>query len=469
MTDGARPPSRDAPLEPDPMLGRTLADRYRIDALVARGGMARVYRARDERLDRDVAIKVLAPPYSDDPSFSERFLGEARAAASLSHPSLVHVYDSGSDGPAHYIVMELLDRHRTLRQVLADRGTLPVAEVMRIGSELLAGLGVVHGRGLVHCDVKAANVMLGDGPAKLIDFGIAQPPHDGTTGETSIGTLQAMSPEQLHGEALTPASDLFSLATVLYEALTGRGPYQGSTPEEVSAAHAAGDVPRPSELVAGIPARVDGVLLQALRRDPQSRFHSAAAMARALELAAGTDHDPADDETRVVGTAPGGSPARHPAPAGRGAGYVPPPLPDLPRPSAPARRPSRRPAPVARRSSAWSALGTLLILGAAALVIVLVVLPLLDRGANGGPAASSSPAPSSAAPTVARGVVPQTVGRSTEDAIDLATAAGLNWTVECRHDPAQPEGIIDQEPPAGTEVAPGSRFTMFSARIQDCR
>ncbi len=203
------------------MLGHTLAGRYRIEALVARGGMARVYRSHDERLDRMVAVKVLAPPYSDDPGFTDRFLGEARAAASISHPNLVHVYDSGSDGGSHYIVMELLDRHRTLRDILKDRGTLPAGEVSRIGRELLAGLRVVHERGLVHCDVKAANVMLGPGPAKLIDFGIAQPPHQALAGETSIGTLQSMSPEQLHGEPLSPASDLFSLGVVLYESLTG--------------------------------------------------------------------------------------------------------------------------------------------------------------------------------------------------------------------------------------------------------
>ena len=109
---------------PDAMVGRTLADRYRIDALVARGGMARVYRARDVRLERDVAVKVLAPPYADDPAFTERFLAEARAAASLSHPSLVHVYDSGSDGDAHFIVMELLDRHRSLRRALDDERSI---------------------------------------------------------------------------------------------------------------------------------------------------------------------------------------------------------------------------------------------------------------------------------------------------------------------------------------------------------
>jgi len=466
MTDGARPPSRDAPLEPDPMLGRRLADRYRIDALVARGGMSRVYRARDERLDRDVAVKVLAPPYSDDATFSERFLGEARAAASLSHPSLVHVYDSGSDGPAHYIVMELLENHRTLRQVLSEQDTLPVDEVVRMGQELLAGLGVVHDRGLVHCDVKAANVMLGPGPAKLIDFGIAQPPHDGEASETSIGTLQSMSPEQLHGEALTPASDLFSLATVLYEALTGRVPYPGTTPEEVSAAHVAANAPRPSALVPGIADRLDAVLLQALRRDPGSRFHSAAAMARALGSTE-PGPDPADDETRVIATGGG---ERADAAAPPTSGYVPPPVPDRP-PSAPRATPARARPGRARSGSGWNAIGTLFILGAAALVLVLVVLPLLGGGGNGAvtPSVPASAPASAEPPSVETGVVPDTVGLPTDEAIDLAEAAGLDWTVRCDQDPQQPEGIIDQEPPAGTEVAPGSQFTMFSARIQDCR
>jgi hypothetical protein len=159
--------------------------------------------------------------------------------------------------------------------------------------------------------------------------------------------------------------------------------------------------------------------------------------------------------------------ARSPAHA-EDAGYVPPPVPDRPPQPAPAARlsPSRR-SPRAGRSGPWGAIGTLLILGAAALVIGLVVLPLLDRGANGG--AQPSGSAGVASPTVAAGVVPETVGLPTDEAIDLATAAGLDWTVRCNEDPDQPEGVIDQEPPAGTEVAPGSQFTMFSARIEDCR
>ena len=461
MTDAPR----SEPDEPDPVIGRTLAERYRIEAIIARGGMARVYRARDVRLERDVAIKVLSPPFSGDPAFTEGFLAEARAAASLSHPSLVHVYDSGSDGTAHFIVMELLDRHRSLRDEIDARGPLERDEVLNIGRELLAGLRVVHERGLVHCDVKSGNVMLGAGPAKLIDFGIARSPDQAPDGDTSIGSLQFMSPEQLHGDVLTPASDLFSLGVVLYEALTGRLPYPGSTPEEVSAAHQAGRVRPPSTLAGGIPGSLDEAILQALRRDPDARFRSADAMARALgaadeEIARTRD----DDETQVVRALPVAA-ARAPS-----TGYVPPPL----AARVPTRAPSQRSRPVARpvrRGRAmWGVLGTLVILGAAALVVLLGVVPLLDLDGSGPGSGEASPSATIAASAAPRTVVvPETTGLATADAIARATEANLDWTVRCNEDPSQPAGIIDQEPAAGTSVEPGSPFTMFSARVSDCR
>ncbi len=451
---------------PDPMIGRTLVDRYRIDQPVARGGMARVYRARDQRLERDVAVKVLSHPYADDPAFTDRFLAEARAVASLSHPSIVHVYDSGSDGEAHFIVMELLDRHRSLRQSIDEGGPMPREDVVRIGRELLAGLRAVHDRGLVHCDVKSGNVMLGPGPAKLIDFGIARPPHEALEENMSIGSLQFMSPEQLHGEALTPASDLFSLGVVLYEALAARMPYEGRNPEEISAAHRAQAVRPPSSLVPGVPGRLDDAILQALRREPASRFNSAEAMSRALD-AADADLSSADmDETRVVAVP--GHPPRGPSDE---RGYVPPPAPRPSQRRAPSRAPPRRPASAPSRDRGiLPMLGTLFILGAVALVVMLVILPLLDLGETGD--ASPQPSPSESAQATAPPgtvLIPQTVGLPTADAIQLARDAGLNWRLECAEDPDQPEGIIRQEPPPGTPVAPGSRFTMFSARFfADC-
>ncbi len=464
MSDATGPPAKDAPEQPDPMLGTTLGERYRIESLVARGGMARVYRARDERLDRDVAVKVLSPPYADDRQFTERFLAEGRAAASITHPSLVHVYDSGSDGAAHFIVMELLVEHRSLRQELDADGPLARDEVLRIGRELLAGLRVVHDRGLVHCDVKSGNVMRGPGPAKLIDFGIARPPGEEIDSETSIGSLAYMAPEQLHGEALTPASDLFSLGVVLYEALTGRLPFAGDTPAEVSAAHVAGSVRPPSTLAEGIPGRLDAAILQSLRRDPDARFRSAEAMTAALGAAEAEMSAARDDETHVAPVARIDPPARR-------AGYVPPPVPppDVSRRRVerePARSP--RPARPARSSGIWGLLGTMLVLLAAAAVVLLVVVPLLNLGQGGGGPGSTTGA--TAAPTAAPGTVtvPNTVGRPTDEAIGMAREAGLNWIVRCAHDESSPEGIIDQEPPAGTPVAPGSTFTMYSARISDC-
>jgi eukaryotic-like serine/threonine-protein kinase len=443
--------------DPSGLVGRTLADRYRIMAELAHGGMASVYRARDLRLDRDVAVKVLASRYAGDPAFTTRFLDEARAAASLSHPSLVHVYDSGSDGSSHYIVMELLDRHRTLRDRLEAEGPLPPEAVLRIGRELLGGLRVVHERGLVHCDVKPANVMLGPGPAKLIDFGIASRPHDATDGDTSIGSLRFMSPEQLHGEALTPASDLFSLGAVLYDALTGRPPYAGDTPDEVSASHAAGRVRPPSTVVDGVPGRLDEALLQALRRDPDERFASADAMEASLVASDGDIVSPGDDDTTQMIRVP---PAPPPA-----AGYVP--------PVAPPARDAGRPAPAVAaprpRGTAWGLIGTLVVLAVAALVVVLGVLPLVELGRDGGAGGTSPTAAPSAEPGSNSVVVPDLVGSPTADALEAARASGLDWTLYCNEDRGQPEGIVDQEPPAGTAVAPGSTFSLYSARFADCQ
>ena len=468
MSDTPRPLPPGAPAEPDPMIGRVLADRYRIDGLLARGGMARVYRARDSRLERDVAVKVLSPPYADDPEFTSRFLAEARAAASLSHPSLVHVYDSGSDGAAHFIVMELLDRHRSLRQELDARGGhLPADEVLRIGQELLAGLRVVHERGLVHCDVKPANVMLGPGPAKLIDFGIARSPREALEAGTSIGSLHFMSPEHLHGRPLTPASDLFSLSVVLYEALSGRLPFRGDTPEQVSAGHSAGVRP-PSTIVEGVPARLDEAILQGLRTDPAQRFHSADAMSRALGSASEVPPLARRDDTTATHPVAAVPP---PASGPRGGGYVPPPAPP-PAPRVvhrPAPPPLPPPAPRRRTGgSIWSLLGTLAILAAAGAVVVFAIL--LIRDARQGGAGETAPPAASVAPTPigTTVTVPDTIGMATEDAIAAAEAAGLRWTVYCNHDEGQPEGIIDQEPRAGTEVGRGSAFSMFSARIADC-
>lgn len=435
----------------DGLLERRIADRYRVLELLARGGMARVYRAHDERLDRDVAVKILAEPYASDPDFAERFLAEARTAAGLAHTNLVHVYDSGQDGDARYIVMELLTRYRTLRDRLAEDAPLPATEAVELVREILAGLALVHDRGLVHCDVKAANIMVGPGPAKLIDFGIARTPAAAGSEGTSLGSLHAMPPEQLRGEPLSPASDMFAAGVVLYQALTGQVPFDADSPEAMLAAEGEPPAP-PSTRRPGIPRRLDEVVAQALDPEPARRFRNARAMAAALESALATP-DARVDETDVV--------AASPAPE---AGYVPPlVLPsrgpvrlDAPRRTAAAQRPRRR-----------GGIGPWL-LAAVTLVVGLVVVFGLVRAGGSGPGGGGSGSPtatSSASLPAGRVSVPNTIGMTEAEAEDAAKQAHLDWTIKFDTITTGTPGIYDQEPAAGTPVDVGSRFVMYAHRV----
>ena len=434
----------------DPLLEHRVADRYRILELLARGGMARVYRARDERLERDVAIKVLAEPYASDPEFAERFLAEARTAAGLAHTNLVHVYDSGQDGAVRYIVMELLGRYRTLRQRIADDGHLPPDEAVDVVRGVLAGLALVHDRGLVHCDVKSANVMIGPGPVKLIDFGIARTPAGSGEG-SSMGSLHAMSPEQLRGEPIGPSSDLYAAGVVLHEALTGRAPYASDTPEGMLAAQRAALTPASSR-VAGIPRRLDHVVAQALHPDASQRFHGARAMTAALDAAMATPRG-RTDETEVIG-----------AQADPGAGYVPP----LALPGAVRREPAagRRAVvrPAAGRSvGAWIVAATTIVVG---LVIAFV---LLRPGGFGGPGGVSASPSAGATESLPAGSVrvPSTIGMTEAQGEAAARAAHLNWTIRFTTVASGTPGIYDQEPAAGTVVDAGAPFVMFAHRVRN--
>ena len=447
MTDQ---PDRPEAQDPDPLIQHRIADRYRVLELLARGGMARVYRAHDERLDRDVAVKVLAEPYASDAAFAERFLAEARTAAGLAHTNLVHVYDSGQDGDARYIVMELLSRYRTLREKLSADGPLPASEAVELAGEILAGLALVHDRGLVHCDVKAANVMVGPGPAKLIDFGIARTPA-ASGGGTSLGSLPAMPPEQLRGEPLSPASDLFATGVVLYQALTGQVPFDADTPEAMLAAE--GQPPAaPSTRRPGIPRRLDEAIAQALDPEPSRRFRNARAMAAALESAIVTP-DARVDETEVVPASP--------APE---AGYVPP----LVLPSGgPIRRdrPPRGAAGGARRRGgmgAWVLAALTIVVG---LVVVFAVVSLghvPEAGGTGSPSATSS-----ASLPAGKVSVPNTIGMSEAQGEAAAKQAHLDWTIKFDTVTSGAAGIYDQEPAAGTPVDVGSRFVMYAHRVRN--
>jgi serine/threonine-protein kinase len=258
---------------------RVLNDRYEIHRRLARGGMAQVYLARDRSLDRPVAVKELVPEFATDPSFVERFRREAQAAANLSHPNVVGVYDWGAQDGTYFIVMEYVDGP-SLSRVLRSDGPFHPNRAAEIASEVAAGLGFAHSRGVVHRDVKPGNVLLTrSGQAKVTDFGIARalssPDEDLTQAGSVMGTATYFSPEQAQGLSVDPRSDLYSLGVVLYELVTGRPPFNGETPLAIAYKHVQDQPAPPSTLMTGLPEALEAIIMKLLSKRPDDRYASA--------------------------------------------------------------------------------------------------------------------------------------------------------------------------------------------------
>ena len=285
-----------------------LGGRYLLAEVLGSGGMATVWRARDEVLGREVAVKVLSPQCAADPGFLARFGREARHAAAVSHPRLVTVFDSGIDGGTPFLVMELV-AGRTLRQVLDEAGALPAGQAIAVAAAVCEGLDAAHAAGLVHRDIKPANIMLAGREVKILDFGIARA--DGTAAGTATGTVLGtaayLSPEQAAGHPASPQSDLYSLGCVLFEMLTGFPPFTAESLVGVACRQVHDDPGPPSARRPGLPASLDQITARLLAKDPADRPVSAAA-ARAGLLAA-----LAPDGTAVLPVPPGivpGAPRR---------------------------------------------------------------------------------------------------------------------------------------------------------------
>ncbi|HVB28046.1 MAG TPA: protein kinase [Mycobacteriales bacterium] len=267
-----------------PEVGRVLGGRYRLIELLGEGGMATIYRAHDNQLDRDVAVKLLRPQYGRDAGFIARFRQEAQSAASLNHPNVVNVYDYGTDEAGPFIVMELV-AGENVAEILHDRGFLPPLAAAGIAEQVAEGLSVAHARGIVHRDIKPSNILLtGDGRAKVVDFGIARALVEAqlTLPGTTLGSVHYFSPEQARGEPVTAGSDVYSLGLVLFEMLTGRRAWTGDTAGAVALARLGNPPPHPSTFRADVPPALDAIVGRALALDPQDRFASAATMAAAL-------------------------------------------------------------------------------------------------------------------------------------------------------------------------------------------
>lgn len=435
----------------DPMVDRLLDGRYRVDALIARGGMAAVYLATDTRLERRVAVKVMHPHLADDPETTARFEREARAAARLSHPDVVAVYDQGTDGHEAFLVMEYVPG-ATLREVLRAQGRLEVGEALAVMDHVLAALGAAHLAGLVHRDVKPENVLLtADGRVKVADFGLARAAAGTTvtTGTSTLfGTAAYLAPEQFSHGTADARSDVYSAGVLLFELLTGSVPFAAESPYALMQRHVSEDVPPPSSRGGGIPSPVDRLVTWATARDPRRRPVDAGALHAALVdvrdqlgLHAGVPSLPITQTSRLDGAAATTSLA-----AGAAAG------PDLPttvaRPltngappsgtTAPPRPPKapRPPRPRRRRGP---------------IMLTLLVLVIAGAGVLGWWFAIGRYSP-----------VPELRGLSRSAAVARLTAAGLHPRIlGSEHSATVPVGeVVTESPRARTRIGPGGTVSI---------
>jgi serine/threonine protein kinase len=399
---------------------RVLAGRYRLLERIDEGGAGAVWHATDERLGRDVAVKILGP--DADEAFRERFADEARRAASVQHPNVVTVYDEGRDGEDSFMVMEYV-RGKTLRDVIADRGPLPAHQAARIVSQVAAALDAAHEAGVIHCDVKPANVILDEqGTAKLTDFGIARAAR-GPREHELIGTARYIAPERVEGHAPTERSDVFSLGLVAYELLAGRPAYEEMETEDLLRQRLDGPAPSLRSARVGVPDGVDVVVRRALARDPQDRFASAGAFARQLIAAA----ERGGDATGVLSSPP--------IPLKRARGW-------------------RIDSTVALLAVILVLAGTLAVFAAFQGRSTIVPLPSIAPGQSA-PAASGTPS---------------VVGKSVADATATLLGAGYGLVQYDVDNNARGSAcaIARQQPAAGTSVTRGSVAQVWYVPGKDC-
>ena len=422
---------------------RTLGGRYRIVRHLARGGMAEVYVAEDQLLNRIVAVKVLFPELARDEAFVERFRREARAAASLNHHNIVSVYDFGQDGDSWFIVMEYVEG-RTLRDIIRAEGRMEPARATALAAEVAGALIAAHERGIIHRDVKPANVLItaGTGTVKVADFGIARAANARqglTMPGTVLGTATYLSPEQAQGAEVDYRTDVYSLGMVLYEMLAGTPPFKGDSPVAVAYQQLNSTAPPPSTHNSKVPAALDAVVMKAMSKDPAGRQGSAEALRTEL-LDAGRAAAGALDATRAIASPTGAAGDETAVVAG---------------PSTSVLRPADRP-PVLDRPAAAMVSSEVYrrrragVIVAVAVVALAVIAFLALAGGDDGDQT-----------TVA---VPDVIGRNVADATRLLTDAGLRSQVTEREAQTAADQVSDQDPDPGVVINRNTTVTIFVSR-----
>ncbi|HEY8201418.1 MAG TPA: Stk1 family PASTA domain-containing Ser/Thr kinase [Actinomycetota bacterium] len=415
--------------------GRQFGGRYLITKRIASGGMAEVFMAKDELLGRQVALKLLHPEFARDGAFIERFRREARAAASLSDPRIVSIFDWGSDDGTYYIVMEYVEG-KSLKEMIQSEGPFTPQRAVEITADVCAALHAAHRRGIVHRDVKPANIMITtSGETKVMDFGIARAPQDSgqtvTQTGTVMGTANYISPEQALAMPVDARSDVYSTGVVLYEMLTRDVPFKADTAVAIAYKHVKEDAVPPSHLSPDVLPEVDAVVLKAMAKNPENRYQSADEMRQDLErLLKGqaTEATPLlPDRTAVIRTG-GETIALTPT--------------DL-MPARPAARPDGR-------KTAVISLVVLMFLG-----LVVAAVALGFRFVGKGEAQSI--------------IVPNVVRLPVSDAIAALTRKNLDYANggEEFSEDVPPNAVVRQDPSDGTKAQPGDKITLFVSKGPD--
>ncbi|MGC9469466.1 MAG: Stk1 family PASTA domain-containing Ser/Thr kinase [Anaerolineae bacterium] len=437
-------------------------ERYRLIELVGAGGMATVYRGEDLLLEREVAVKFLREPYASDPEARQRFLQEARSAAKLDHPNIVHIYDVGEAEDNHpYIVMELV-RGEDLKSRIHRIGPLAVSEALVLARAICAGVGQAHKMGIVHCDLKPQNILVTDeGQVKVADFGIARAlrQEEGEAERLDVvwGSPHYLSPEQARGQAPTPASDVYSIGVMLFEMLTGVPPFHDQDPEVLAIKHCREEPPPLTALNPKVPTGLDRLVRKVLSKEPAQRFRNADQFGMAIDeylrqgLSGTRPYSPVAGETPIVAT-------REPSPVGPQSHGGPPVGPR-----------GEGTQPVSSGNGGDATLWMLILIAATA-VIGLVPLWIFVYRAYTAPAPvpptrvdGTMPAPTQG--TEALVTVPNLASLSAADAQRLAESLGLSLEVlgEQETSDARPGAVLEQTPGPGNRVPTGSTVSVILA------
>jgi serine/threonine protein kinase len=443
------------------MIGRLISGRYRLIAPVGEGGMATIWRAVDEQLDREVAVKLLREQFGSDAGFAARFRQEARAAGSLSHPNIVPVYDYGTDTDgSQFIVMQLVEGDN-LATLLRERSVLETDDAVRVALGVASALEAAHRRGLVHRDVKPGNILItDDGDVKVTDFGIARAVAEAsmTVTGTTLGSVHYFSPEQARGDEVTGASDVYALGIVLYEMLTGRRPFEGDSAAGVALKRLNEDPPPPSTY-RPVPSGLSAIVMRALQREPRDRFPDAGSFAEALRV---WQKDPAAGAAAAGVAAAAGSPSPAAAPippSGEPTVYVP------PRVAMPSDRtpsgvgpPGRPPEEEERQGQPWWTWALALLA-----VLLLGLIGFLGMQILGGLGPAATPTPS-----IEQVEVPNWVGDPIVAVRREAEDLGLRLDEQHEaSDDVERNRIISTDPTRGELVAEGATVIVVISRGAD--